>query len=65
MAQGGELGCADAYYYVADSIYNGEGVEMDKKKQNITLSLQLWEDMHKQGTILAVLRMMQATWIER
>ena len=30
--RGGELGCADAYYNLGDSYYNGEGVEVDKKK---------------------------------
>jgi TPR repeat protein len=28
----GQLGCAEAYYNLGCSYYNGEGVEVDKKK---------------------------------
>ena len=28
----GELGCAEAYYKLGNSYYNGRGVDMDKKK---------------------------------
>ena len=43
--QAGELGYAASYSNIAYAYRNGEGVERDRRKLNITVSLQLWEGM--------------------
>ena len=38
----GELGCAEAYHNLGNSYYHGRGVEVERKKPNITMSLEPW-----------------------
>ena len=42
LLKAGGLGCTEAYYNLGNSYYNGDGVEIDKKRKLcITLNLRL------------------------